>query len=359
MADPIYPAAPQAFTFGARTLTGFLIAFSGATVRRYVVHKFPKRPGQRVEDMARDGRRLEVQLVFLGDTAAKDYASFEAFIDGNPKGLLIHPIAGRWQAFCAGPQYNVAFINAINRIEVRVVFEEDELDATVASDPPDVATAQQIASAQQTTFQQTVADFLGAVAKANAQTTAAFNTVDAALANVASVAAPIDYITGVINGAAGIASSALGVIATIQTAADVLIQTIASYIAATSDLYTGSDVSTGSADATATLLGTVQTQAATLEAALIAASPTPAGAGDAYTDVELAVDACLVLSAALQAARPPTIQYTFPRMMNLVEFCQIRYRENADARAADILQLNRITNPAAIPAGTTLTIPSQ
>lgn len=366
MADPVYSAAPQVFSFRGRKLSGFLIGWSGQSPRRHVIHEFPKRRGARVEDMADGPRRMDVRLVFLGpqksgDQAnpAKDFADFEAFIRENPRGLLVHPVAGKWQAFCAGPAHSVSFDQAVDRIEVPVTFIESELDAAAPKDVPDVATAAQNATAQQSKFQSTTATFMGALGKAQAFTSQAIAQIDSALAVVDTVTAPMDLMASTITATGGVAQSAIGKILSIQRKGNVLVSSVTNYINAATDVFNGADTPAGSSDATSTLLGVVQTTAEDLNQEQIAASPSPAGAGDAVGDVEEMVSLSLVLKEALQAARPPEIIITVPELTDLVSLCVKRYKVNPLARASDIMGLNRITNPAAIPAGTRLRAPSR
>src|SRR5205823_6199276 len=101
-------------------------------------HKFIKRDGGRQEPMGREQRKLDVVLMFIGANCAKDYKAFESFIDGHRSALLVHPIAGKWTASCAGPAFRINFATATNQIEVPVSFTESEVDATAPVDTPDV-----------------------------------------------------------------------------------------------------------------------------------------------------------------------------------------------------------------------------
>ncbi len=358
MADQ-YPVLLQEFTFNNFKLTGYLTNWSGNTPRRHVSQQFIKRAGARVEDMERGPRSLEVTLQFIGDTCAKDYQKFEKAVHDAPAGLLIHPTAGRWYAFCEGPKYRVDLGTAIDKIEVSVAFAESELDAQVPKDAPDVATAAQDATAQQSVFQQGVASFMALVAKANTFQEQALNALDETLSTLSTVTAPIDAMRNSITGAVGAGSSIIGAVLGVATKGELLAQDITGYIEQATDLYNGGDSPTGSSTSTDTLLGVVEASAADLVDAMIAASTTAAGAGESVGQVEEAVASCIVLAAALAAARPPVILFRVTELTNLLTLCQRRYKTNAQARASEIMGMNRLSNPIAIPAGTILRIPSR
>lgn len=368
MANP--PASPQTFTFtaGQQTfpLMGVLTKFNGTAKRRHASQVFPKRDGGKEEDMGRDQYRLEVQLHFIGNTAAKDYQKFKAAVHANPSGLLIHPIAGQWYAFCEGPSEDVDFGQALNRIEVRCSWVESQLDAAVTSDVPDVATAAQNASGQQSKFQQSVAAMLGALAKAQTAEATALNKLDSALSTISTLTAPVDFMRSQLDQALGAASSIVGTVSGIATASDLLTQDVSNFIGATTDLFSAAtDTSAALAfGSIATLLGTVQADGQALEDLLIAGSATPAGSADAVADVELMIEACLTVNDAIQASQPPTVSYTVASLCNLVELATkiiLQWGLNRDPveYASVILGLNHIPNPAAIPAGTVLLVPAQ
>lgn len=361
MADPIIAAAPQGFAFGPLELKGRLLSWSGGRSRRGVSHVFLKRTGGRVEDMARDQRRLEVRLVFLGESCARDYANFERAVDENPYGLLVHPTAGRWQAFCEGPQESVDFSRASDGIEVRVSFVENELDAAADLEVPDVATAAQNTSAQQTAFQKTVARYLGTFAKLSDARRTVVAAVNGAVAVIDTVTAPVDFMRDTISAVVGVQSNIYGKISAIATKSNLLAQDVTNYIDATGDIFDGTeDADAGAARAATTLLGVVEVSAEQLVDEMIAGAASAASAADAVGAVDEALSACHVLNEAIERARPPVILYVVPELIDLVLLCRRRYgATDALARANDIRQLNKIPNPAAIPPGTALLIPSR
>ena len=68
--------------------------------------------------------------------------------------------------------------------------------------------------------------------------------------------------------------------------------------------------------------------------------------------------ACVQLDVALAAARPPIVNYTVSGPVNLFVLAARLYPDkDAQLGAQDILALNRIPAPFAIPAGTVLRLP--
>lgn len=365
MADPIIPSAPRQFSFGGRLFYGRVTGFSGTNEWRSVSHVSPKRDGGVEEDMGRVQFSLDVQLVFIGQTCARDYQDAVAFFDANRTALLVHPFAGKWTAFIKTASYRVKYAEATNLIEAPLHFVESELDGTTAVDVPDVATAAQNATGQQTQFQQTVAAFMAGMAKLQTQSVQALNSLDNVLGQLSAITAPVDFAQAEINLALGAASSIVGTLSSIAGASDDLSDAVTGFIASATDIFNGiSDtIPSGSTDSVANLLATVIAKAETLETALMAAPTTPAGAADAVGDVHVMVDACMTLSDAVAAAQPPTTVITVGATINLLVLAQNLIADfglsyDALTYGSLIMGYNRIANPAAIPSGTLLVVPT-
>ncbi len=366
MAEPA--AAPQAFTFTAGTtvleLKDLSTGFSGATPRERATHRFPKRDGARQEDMGRGPRTYTARLEFTGPDCAQDFSDFERAVDANPAGLLNHPIVGQWRAFCSGPQYDVDFSRGLDHIHVNVTFDEDTLDADLSEQTPDVATAAQNATGQQAETEKALA---GSSADAATQTTrdpSALDKINAAVKQIESVSDPLDYVTGQITQALGVASRIYGALNRVQVLWDVLNETVTDFVARAADLFSGdASGAAGQAAALDAVLGNVLAQAEAAGEAAIAASQTPAGAAEAVAQLALLVDACLTVNDAVRAAIPPAIWIVVPGLTNVMLLAQRRIQDagvdmDVLTYASAILGLNRIPNPAAIPGGTRLRVPS-
>jgi hypothetical protein len=357
MADPVYDAAPQAFKFGTLDLKGRLLSFSGSAKRRYATQVFPKRDGSLLEDMGRDSQRLTARLIFPGATCAQDYQKFKAAVHSNPRGNLVHPIAGSWFAFCEGPDEGVDFTRSINEIQVTCSWIETQLDAEIEQETPDVSTAAQEATAQQTKFQQVVAKAVGALAKAQLATSRAVSTIDTAMATLDSVTQPLVAIKTSITSVAYSGAALVSKVINIVNLGTSFAADVSSFIDSATDLFDGSDGI--SSDAVDTLLGVVIENGLVFEEALVGSGATPADMAIAVSSVEETIAACQVLKESLEAARPPVITVIVPSLTDIISFAMGYYTENQLARASEILTLNRIPNPAAILAGTVLRIPSR
>jgi hypothetical protein len=99
-------------------------------------------------------------------------------------------------------------------------------------------------------------------------------------------------------------------------------------------------------------------------AAIIAAiSSDPVGLGtaatyDALAAAEVVYAACQDLADAVMAARPPIIEFVVPGVTSIAVLAAQRYGSQAISRIDEILSLNVIPTPTAIPAGTKLILPS-
>jgi len=367
MAEPNLPATPQTFTFGSEVLKGEMLSFNGQSRRRGAVHEVPKRDGGSVEDMGRGPRRLEVRLIFTtaydqaGDvitSAATSYAKVAKTLDDNPFGLLIHPIAGKWQAFCEGPSEDVNYSQSIDAIAVRVTFIETQLDLAVSDHVPDIATASQGVSDKTAVFSQALAAYVGEFAKARAFEARAVAAIDQALEAAQLVNEPVDFVRDTITSLYGVQSSVLGAISGIFDRQLLLKQDIEEYLNATGDIFTGSDTPTGTSTSAEGLLVKIQTSGDALGEALMAASPTPAGAAEAVGETHELVASCLTLDESIRTFRPPLVVYIVPELLDVMTIARRLYPNdpNVPGRAQEILDMNDTPNPGAIPAGTHLRV---
>ena len=360
MSVPQFPNSPQAFNFQAQDLSGYVTAWSGKANREFAQHRFPKRAGARIEDMERAPRWIEARMIWTGKDCASKYEEFKQAVDQDPYGLLIHPLGERYNAFCQGPNEAVDFVRSIDEIQVTVAWIETELDQAVAADTPDVATAVQNASGALVKAETTTATQTSKWAKALTSAKRALAKIDGAIAQAEAGLLTVDQAALALGQISGILSSTLGLIDQVQVRWDVLKNAANNFINASSDLFSGSDVAPGGSTSTDTLMGQVTAAAQAAQDTLIAVSPTPAGAADACGDIDELVAACLVVVDALKKARPPVVLWTNPTLSDVLSIAVRKYpKNNPQARAQDIMALNRIPNPAAVPAGMRLLVPSR
>lgn len=349
-------AAPQGFSFQQTDLFGRLESWNGRNARSFVVHRFLYRRGGIVEDFDQEPVKITVQLVFIGPDCASQYQKFKAQVADNPYGLLVHPIAGRFWAFCEGPNESENFSQATNRIAVQVGWTESQLDATVPVDVPDVGTQAQNVSALSAAMQLATATYMGIVAKANAVKGAVMTAVDLTVAGLNAVQDPIATMKSAVNSGIGVSSMIAGAMIAVAQSGEAFAGSIESYLGQATDIYNGSDTPAGNANATTNLLAAVMTATTTHEAVLVQYSPTPAGCSDAYAASEQAAAGCILLGQALAAEHPLLVRYLVTQTINVVLLAQQLYGINAGARAVEIMGLNKIATPGAIPAGTILQV---
>lgn len=356
--------APQEFTYGNKNLSGRLISFNSDSKRRSVSHVYLKRDAGLVEDMANEQQKLVVQILFTSDLGnpVTAYRAFRDYVNSTPRALLVHPIAGKWFAFCEGPSEQIDFSHSTDEIKITVGFVETISSELIPVDVPNVATAAQNASAQVATTEASVAKFFGDLGKGasafSVSTAHAISAIDEQLSVIDTITEPMQTMTATLDSVVAARSGILGKINTIKTSALLLSQSVTNFVDAATDVFDGAEVLAGVALSVSTLLNTVMQNTVRLQTDLIAGQATPAGSADAYGAADEQLASCMLLDDAVRAARPTAIYFTMPELTELVTFCQRRYKKNAQARAADIMSLNRIPNPAAIKAGTVLLIPS-
>jgi prophage DNA circulation protein len=353
-------ATPQAFNFGGRLLSGVLLGFTTDLKRRSAKHEYLKADGARFEDMKAAPRTLSARLTFIGADCAVQFASFSDFIRANPKGLLVHPIAGQWFAFCEGVSGEVEYDAATNRILAQCSWVESNFDqAAPTPDTPSVATATQNVVASLAAHNNATAKFMAAVAVAQSKIGQAMASVQAAAAKIGQVDDAMSTITQAVSQVVGASEAAIGAVTQIQTQAQILQQNVATFVNAASDIFAGTAPATAASSQADLLFGAGVTSAQSHEDLLISLSPTPAGAADAVGATEDLLATCYVTQAALEQARPPMVAFTVPVLIDVVALCSRLFPGgDAIALANVVMAANRIPNPAAIPAGTVLQVPS-
>lgn len=361
-AFPKYTNAPQPFAWNGTAYIGLVTKWSGATTRRKATHNFLKRTGAIQEDMARGPRWIELQLEFITDsraTAAAKCNAFERLVDETPIALLQHPIAGQWMAFCDGLKHDVDFSRATNEIHASVRFEETSLDSKIPPDAPSVQSSAQKATDQSSIMKTAVAGYMGTVGIVHAHADPIIAKIQSTIRDLGIIVDPITEMRNVLHTVGGIESSILGLISDIYTAGILLDQDINNFVdsAATNNIFDGSDPKPASANQAKILLGACVADCEALVDLLIKASSTPAGAAEAVGAAEEALAAAYVVELALEAEKPPLIDYVVPALTDLVSIALVLYPgDNTTARALEILALNRINNPAVITGGTVLKV---
>lgn len=184
-------------------LTGSQIAkFSNVEVHRYlkkitdtrgprrVEHNFPYRDGAKQETLGRKPHRTEWLLTYTGPTWIADFLQLADAIDSSPSGILVHPIYGQMNVVCDGfDRATVDVVEALDTIDVPLVFLEDQLDlgltqqATVASAQQQVVSDGQNLQAQAAAYTSAILAAQTMVDLATGYAAAAFAAVTSAIAD--------------------------------------------------------------------------------------------------------------------------------------------------------------------------------
>lgn len=295
------------FTVGGNKLElhGNLQQLQSTDEQDIATQRIIKRDGALQEGMGWRDRKFVATLCYLGPNARADVTALHAAIRVNSEGQLNHPTYGSVPARCQKFDETIDVVQASNVITVTLRLVEAGLDASVQS-----------AAAQ------------GVPAKAQAVTDATANLqVYAALFKTAAVA-----IATLITDALNYSTSTLGA------------------------------VQTGSAaPALSSLLDLARSDAEATDAAVQAdpAAAVDVDRFDALTAVNAVYSACLDLSDALAAARPPARLFTVPAPVSVLLLAAQFYGKDGLSRVDEILLANpQVATPHLIPAGTVLTMAS-
>jgi len=280
---------------------------------RLAIHEYLKRDGAEVEWMGNSPNTYRFTLVFVGPNWKTQYNAFAALLNGNPKGVLVHPVFGRQRVACQGIDSASIDINAAtNCVTVPISFITDDIDAQLEGEQS------KSASEKESDVTTALDEFLAAVAvlrglgvSPSAATVAAISSVSTTAAAYAAAAAAASN--------DNIPNPALG--------------TLLSAVEA----------------ATSLAIAGIETDTADYPNA--SAFPAISGCEQVYAN-------CLELADAVDAARPVVIDYTVPGDTGLIAMCARLYGAQADDQIEQVLVLNRIANPALIPGGTVLKIPT-
>lgn len=298
-------------------LSGALMSWSEDLAQRFAGHEYLKRDGAEQEDMGASAGRFQFRCVFLGPTWAKQYRALVKSMRDAPTGQLVHPIFGNIQVACLG--ISSAGVNpqqARDLIEFTLTFSENALDISLAAEQAEGAATKKAAADDRS------ADFSAAIA-------------------VLVEAAP--------------AITALATTATVSpvTAAAALTTATSSYCEAAlaASLSLVPDVSLGAQ------LAAVASSTEAMILSLTAAPGTDASKYDALASAEELYSAVLELDEAVAALRPTLIEFTVPGLTSLAALSARLYgAADAQSRMDEMLTLNRIPNPGALPGGATLLI---
>lgn len=127
----ILPEGTVQFEYKGITLHGWCTELSDDIQWRIASHEFDRRDGAVTENMGRAPWGMRATLVFVGGDAFTDAEAFMQALEINPSGLLVHPIYGKRQATCSGTQGARIQVSEANTYTVPVMFQENNLDASL------------------------------------------------------------------------------------------------------------------------------------------------------------------------------------------------------------------------------------
>lgn len=296
----------KVFRFGDMELHGNLMQMVDSHKPRNAVHEYLKRDGAQIEYMGRGPKRFRFMVSFIGPNFRKQYLNTMAALDRNPKGLLVHPLLGSIPAAYDGTEgATVDISRAIDSIDLPIAFIEDRVDTNLEREAEDARS----------------------VNAKEAAVTGKSATLTAAIAIYGSV---------------------------VEAAVEILTETAEEYaeVAAASVNDTTPDTSLS------TRLGDVAAYANSAIRAILDddtdEDATDASKFEAIDAVEQLFAACLEMDEAIGTQRPPMTEYTVAVTIGIGALAARIYGRDATAKIDEILSLNRIQTPHAIPGGTKL-----
>lgn len=291
----------KAFRFKDLDLSGNLVSWNDKIGMRLAVHQYLKRDGAEVESMGAEPGRFTMRLCFLGSSWAKSYRALVASVRADPRGQMVHPLLGTMRVACEGiPDASVVPGDERDSVNLSIAFVEDALDAVALSErfPGPVAQAARVES-DAIAVTTAIAGFFTAVAVAQTFTGYALT-----------------------------------------------------FAAAARQMFT-SDVPDPSLEQRLASVGT----AADDTTRAVMADPKATTNASAYAAIQRSqrlYASCLLLMESVSASRPALVTYVVPATASVATIAATLYGADALDRIDEILLLNRVPNPLAVPAGTRL-----
>ena len=314
MATNVIPTG-YAFSYRGRgaptalALHRWITTISDSLKNRIAKHSYLKRDGSEKEPMGADDGVFKFRLAIVGPTCAQDYRAVASYLRQYPRGTLVHPLLGQIQVASEGVDGGeMDLASATNLITVGLTFGEDALNTAIAVD------AQPAPATQQAKI------LTSATTLSNMTTTSAFTK----------------------------AIKVISLVNTIVTKATTYAQlAIAAY--QSRSLTQGLDVA---------LLGVKSGLEAIITAVpLDSTIPTEADRARLIIAAEQTYGACLGMQASVVSVAQVAQPYTASGVTTVGAIASQLFGKDGASRIKDILALNRIPNPYAIPDGTKLKVP--
>jgi hypothetical protein len=272
---------------------------------RVVVHEFPYRDGAKVETLGRKPHKTSWRLTFTGADMRDTLLALAQGLESSSSGLLVHPIYGQMRVVCHGFDRSVIDIpNATDTVTLELAFTEDQLDLGIV-EQQGLAAKQQAASSAVAEFKQVLEPYKDQDTVSTGQS---------------------------------------------------LMSTASSYASAAY-----------AAASTVTIDPSLDSQLASVGTALVSfqsavavdslAARSVAQSYDVLIAAELVYAACLDLADEIALETTGFQVHTVMGMTSIAVLAASLYGAQAIKKIDQILQLNNLPDPTAIPAGTVLILP--
>ncbi len=282
------------------------VAISDSLKNRIAKHSYLKRDGSEKEPMGADDGVFRFRLELVGDDCTATYRAIAAYLRKYPRGSLFHPLLGQIQVASEGVDGGEWNAGSVNLVSVALTFSEDALDAAIAVNAIPSPATQQAAVATSTATLTTTASAWSTLAS----TIALVSTVVTKATAYAQVAIRV-YQSGNLTDQLGLLLN--GVKSATQALAIAL-----------------------------PLDGTIANEARRAQIVIAA---------------EQSYASCLRMQYSILAIRQVAQPFTVQGTMTAGAVASRVFPGTGASRVDQILALNRIPNPYAIPPGTRLKVP--
>lgn len=305
----------KAFRFRTRKgvdldLSGNLVSWNDTVGVRLARHQYLKRRGAEIEPMGAEPGQFTMRLVFLGKTWASNYRALVAAIRDEPRGTMVHPVLGTMSVACTGiSEAAVSPGEEVDSVNLTVGFVEDSVDASSPA-----------------------ARFSGPTAR-KAKVDGLATELTDSLASLGASLALAQTLAAKVRTFAAAAADALE-----DNAPDTSID---------------QQLEDAGRD-TDELLAKIKSESAARLAGTSKAGRADADAYQAIQTAQRLYAECLALAATVEASRPTVVTYVVPATTSVAAIAATFYGAEGKARVDEVLTLNRVADPHAVPAGTRL-----
>lgn len=314
----------QDFRFKGIDLHGDLESWDDDLPVRLATYEYLKRDGAEVEPMGAGQKKWTFKCVFLGSDCGARYRKLAASIQQDPRGELIHPRLGRFDAACTSLRAQENPGQAIDMITFAIEIAENQVDQSIQAN-------EQFGAQRRASYLQ---DALTKVAAATSSVTGNHIANEIFAAVTAAVALLGQIVLRFIELALQIAQATPD-----QIAQDPTLVNTEGLDKLLLQLRTQRDT---------TVVEIGRTTIITLESDV--------SLTDAKTACYLTYASALELYNAALAQRPSIVEWPVPAAMPLTTIAVRIYGKRAKTMMGTIYALNRIQTPFWVPAGTKIRV---